>query len=305
MDAPYDETAEVPLDLGSAQSYGVKGPMWVVEHTRLGNDLPPEVHVVVGAAALSQFAVQIDWSHDRLRLLAGGRIAGTPYEPHGAVRVPLHLAEDGTPVIRASLDGRNMAFAVDTGSEETFLQSRSQVKRLHPSGELRYTRVRGRDSRRLLRLNHLTVGRAVWRRPVVFDDSRDDPGETSTLGTRFLQRFDLVVDSPGHTLYLTPRPGWQDATESWMGTGLVLDDSQRGRLLITELIVGSPAASAGLRPGDEIVEIGGKHVKDLAPEDLARVSSEATWGERPVVLKIRHSGESQSREVRLTPRKLL
>ena len=47
----------------------------------------------------------------------------------------------------------------------------------------------------------------------------------------------------------------------YSGIGVVVDQDKQGRLMVTDVLEDSPAAEAGMLPGDEIVSVDGKPTK--------------------------------------------
>jgi C-terminal processing protease CtpA/Prc len=110
-----------------------------------------------------------------------------------------------------------------------------------------------------------------------------------------LAQFRVLLDIPAGKLYLKPN-------SSEVGVGLDAELNEGGSLLITGVTPKSPADEAGLKVGDEIVEVGGKPVKDLTPEQIGAEVRKPEGAE--VLLKVKAKGADTVREVRLKPRKL-
>jgi S1-C subfamily serine protease len=69
---------------------------------------------------------------------------------------------------------------------------------------------------------------------------------------------------------------------------------------VVEVVVGSPAARAGLQPEDLLVEAAGVHLRGV--EDLQRLMTEQMIG-REIELKIVRGGDE--RRLTITPRELV
>lgn len=101
----------------------------------------------------------------------------------------------------------------------------------------------------------------------------------------------------GHTRFLTAQEAedWDKSLRgSYEGIGAYID-VREGRAIIVEPIEGSPAEQAGLRPGDEIVEVDGISTRDWTVDELAaRVSGPRGTS---VTLLVLHAGEQQAVEM--------
>jgi carboxyl-terminal processing protease len=110
-----------------------------------------------------------------------------------------------------------------------------------------------------------------------------------------------ALDDP-YTVYLSPRETQQlrEQTEGeYSGIGAALE-KKNGALLITRVFEGSPAAEAGLAPGDEIVSVDGQGTADVAIDtSISRIKGEAG---SDVELEIRKEGEQATEVMTLTRR---
>ncbi len=83
-------------------------------------------------------------------------------------------------------------------------------------------------------------------------------GRHGILGNQILQKFHLVIDYPKETLYLKPNRKFKKPFKFDKSGLVVIAASIRlDSYLIHEVISGTPAAEAGLLPGDKIVSING------------------------------------------------
>jgi membrane-associated protease RseP (regulator of RpoE activity) len=126
-------------------------------------------------------------------------------------------------------------------------------------------------------------------------ENRDDAG---TVGAAVLARYRLILDYSRNRIILEdgPKTG-EKVTEGHSGMLVVSPGPAFDTLVIAQVIPGSPAAEAGLAPGDEVVSMDGR--SDWTLPDV-RLALEQPG---PVDLVVRNNGES--REVRLQRRLLL
>jgi carboxyl-terminal processing protease len=113
-----------------------------------------------------------------------------------------------------------------------------------------------------------------------------------------------AVGDTGHTRFLDPEEAeeFEEATRGEIiGVGVELD--LRGGLpVVVAPIDGSPAAEAGIRSGDTILEVDGQETEDL---DMGSLTDLIRGDEgSQVTLILRHAGDTETFEVTLTRRKI-
>ena len=118
------------------------------------------------------------------------------------------------------------------------------------------------------------------------------------LGYSFLKRFRLAIDYPHRVLWLDPIPGraWDDRPYEYSHVGLQLE-RRAGEARVVAVAEQSPAAVAGIRPGDEVVRIDGD---SAAGSDIVSLSRklEGPPGSRVQLTMRRGSKEHVHRLVR-------
>ncbi len=118
------------------------------------------------------------------------------------------------------------------------------------------------------------------------------------IGAPILSRFFIVYNYPKGTLQLETRPGW-DAPLDWDRSGMVVmtADASFKTFQVLGVAPGTPAAEAGLAPGDVIASIDGRpagettlpQFRKMLKNDGATVTLGIVRGEesKTVVLKLR------------------
>jgi len=83
------------------------------------------------------------------------------------------------------------------------------------------------------------------------------------LGYTFLKYFRVVLDYPDRILWLSPQPaGWDDRPYEYSQIGVQVE-RRDGEPQIVAVVEGSPAAQAGIRPGDAILALDDTPVTQL------------------------------------------
>jgi PDZ domain len=94
------------------------------------------------------------------------------------------------------------------------------------------------------------------------------------LGLAALFRWKPFIDSAGQRLVLEPRVvPLPPPTPGWRGVGLSLDKPERGFFSVLSVIPETPAAQAGISPGDRIVSINAAPARDFALFDYGRLGA--------------------------------
>jgi len=215
-----------------------------------------------------------------------------------AVPVAFRLAGDGKVLVQARLgDPRPPAYTpwlwlvVDTGAskcvlfEEVMARDSKSIEQWPALRGLEAPTLLGVAPARIVRIQTLELMTAARSKPRELKVNgvdaaviRSELQEVLTSVTRetihgligysLLRRYRVVFDYPRHVLWLDPIPGYRDDRPyEYSQVGIQLE--RAGALVrVTAVALGSPAAEAGIRRGDEIVTIDGAPARG----DLAEVA---------------------------------
>jgi predicted aspartyl protease len=284
---------------------------------------------LIGQSVLRGRVVVLDYAAGTLVLLptdpdstgapAALRLALSP----GAVAVPFHLVADGKAMLRVRVEAApgsresELSLVVDTGATKTIFFGAALDRSL--PGWRSWPAVRGLGAPTLtgdteaemVRVPRLELGPAgaaiarSWVDAAVLGG--DLPGQLEAaigepvdglLGYSFLKHFRVALDYSRRVLWLDPKQGdVPDRPEEYCHPGIQLE-SVGGTLRVVAVAVGSPAARAGIRSGDELVSVDGLPV---VGRDVIEVSRrlEGDPGSR-VLLGLRRGPREWSRWVTRT-----
>jgi hypothetical protein len=216
---------------------------------------------IIGYSLLSRYVIRIDQELQQMDWFA----AGVNAYPRRGYRMKLEM--DKLPSHAAyvqDLRGEQSRFLIDLGAGLNLLFSRRYVQ---SSGLLDNTRKRwiksgegigGRIEMELTTMRQLRIGPYRFRQvPInIFDDDfnvTNYPEWAGLIGNDLLRRFQVVLNYPAKEMHLLPNRFFSDPFDySYSGLELYLINN---KIRVGYLAPGSPAATAGLELGDEVVAV--------------------------------------------------
>jgi hypothetical protein len=241
--------------------------------------LPPDVDGIVGNELFEKFAVHVDIDESRLDLFNS-----KTYEPPArSTIVPLRF-RDRAPFVdaRVTTTGgktHKADLALDLGAGHSlWLNAGDDGRFAAPPGSINALLGRGLsgdvrgDIGRVVRFemggvgfdNVLTIFPIAEHQRPGGVDFRD-----GFVGAQLLSRFDMTFDYENKRLVLE-RGGRFDEPFEYDMTGLFLEPRTLDRRRVLEVLAGSPAAEAGIKPGDVLLAVDGTPVGTLGPDGVAK-----------------------------------
>jgi predicted aspartyl protease len=263
---------------------------------------------LVELSFLKQFNFRLDY--DRKSVSFAPR-ASTNLAAGGS-SVPM---QQGTPmlVVQAEVDGIPAKLMVDTGGGQALILrswfvEKHKLRERYPkrlsliTGVGLLGQMRGEIARlQTLKLGGFTVTNVFAE----FEKkARTWPGDfAGFVGGPFLRQFNITFDAAGHRLWIDPNSSYDKGASppASVRSGLVCLP-EGTNWIVLDILADSPAAEAGVRRGDRLLEINGVPVSSLKPAEIRR-AFRAEPGTR-VRLRIQ-SGDEAVREVYLQLRDLL
>lgn len=259
---------------------------------------------VLGYNVFTDFVVEIDYLARQLNLY---QAASYRYKGAGIV-FPITI-EDNTPFVHARIvqpDNKSTEgkFMIDTGANNALNIFGRFDNSHHISASLprllqsRGVGASGETTARVGRLNRIQLGRFVIKTPVVSfgGGSPDDIGD-GEIGAELLRRFRVVVDYTRRRIILEPNKQFTEAFEaSLSGAAITGEGADYKTFKVRAVLENSPAAEAGLRPGDIIVAINGKAATEFTLEQLRQMFRQPG---REFLLNIKHGDETQQVKIKL------
>ena len=233
------------------------------------DDFPCEARDITGIIGydfIKEFVVEIDYEASVIRLFEP---RGYEYTGRGDL-FPLTIAR--TPRVRAGVKVPGRAsveglFEIDTGHEGTLVINSPFVNRhklldaLNDQIPANGRGVGGVSTRAGARLESLQLGPYTIGSPVVALSLETEGALAATdndgpIGNEILQRFKMTLDYSRRRMWLEPNAHLTDPFQSDM-SGIEFDSAgDNCRIFkVTDIAAKSPAAEAGIQPGDEIIAI--------------------------------------------------
>ena len=222
--------------------------------------------MVLGEDLLSRYPVQLDFPNRTLTIYRDAQSAAAAI-PKSAVAAPMRVIDD-RPTVEASLDGdAGLWFSLATGMGGEVLLEPDADGAAHLVRQLTlpYDDITpaGVLSGRLVRAKAFVIGGVTFYQPLVgvVDAQRPGSALSGALGSNILSRIDLFIDQPASSVSFVAGPATTSA-RLYDPSGLSLS-LRHNAIAVRSVVPGSPADTARLRPGDEILSING-----LAPATL-------------------------------------
>ena len=204
---------------------------------------------ILGVSFLHQFRWEIDFKKGIIK----GYIGAEPYMGRYTARAPIFWSAGKLPQVAVDLQGREVAFDIDTGDNGSgrvssenllYLKKTGQVLKSH---EQEIVTVSELSSSEEFRLKYLRFGDVVYPN-IILQESKQN-----ALGLAFFKRHDVVFDFPFNMLYLQHHKDYEIEQErDKSGVRIVLVD---GQLKVYSVKSMPGAVVTGLKKDDVIISI--------------------------------------------------
>ncbi|MEW9309973.1 aspartyl protease family protein [Labrys neptuniae] len=253
--ANYYETDLKSLSIGGLRQSG--GKVGVVDMSPLRGVVGDAFSMIIGADILSQFAVEVDWDHARLRLMRSGNksLKGMP--------IPLRIQAGYNHFITEFSIGDRIFRDVflDTGAYNSAVRALFIPELMGPEPRVTDVKGAGIGGDTIVdfgRINRVKMGKmyigslSVEFLPFVCPCLEK---YQARIGVNLLHHFNFLMDARAGYIIVGPRSSEKSVEKkSTSGIqGILKPDG----LHIVHVMRGSPAAKVGLKPGDRICAVDG------------------------------------------------
>ena len=266
---------------------------------------------IIGVQFFERFVTSIDYEKNTVTFedpahfsAAERQAAGTP--------VPFNFY-DHMPQVAGTFDGIPALYNIDTGSGQFVSMTRPFVERtgLRARYPNAVTMVDGFGTggpshATIVRAKTLTLGPAEVTHVAASlstaqHGSFGDPAYGGNVGNGVLRHFRVTFDYPHQTMYLA-RVAHPDLSEYGFSRSGIIGIPDNGRLKVLDASAGTPAAEAGIKPGDLIISIGAVDISHQSLRETKRLLKQLPVGQ-PIPITFEREGVRET--VNLTPRDLV
>jgi tetratricopeptide (TPR) repeat protein len=262
------------LDLYKASPMQIGKIAWQSEALVAGEDLSQmrdvsghKLYGLLGMDFLRNYAVQIDFDRGKVLLLQ------SPAPPSGHSS-PIIFLDYNSPWVVGDMFGWGPElFNIDTGYSMGFGCLKKELFRalarkgvIRSLSESKACGIFGINKAFGGIVEKFSLDEKLQPCPMGLDES---PFVYSLLGLQFWRRYNLTLDFPRQTIYLQ-RSHWfhEEGLFDLSGIHFI---RKKGSVIVEEISEGSPAAQAGLRPGDVLTKIGDKNPAETRLLELWKI----------------------------------
>jgi hypothetical protein len=228
-----------------------------------------QVDGIIGYSFFSKYIVALNYDDTLITVYKPGKFN---YPKHGAT---LHPAFTSIPIQWANIKDRikfGYNFYFDTGAglclllSERFATDSSILLSKRKPVVTQAQGMAGKLQMRLSVIKEVKVGPYRFRQvPVyLYDDIYNVtsyPFTGGLIGNDLLRRFNVTINYPKREIHLIPNTHFKDAFDyAYTGLGVYYT---AGKIMVEDVIDGSPAAKANFKVGDEIFAVGNNFTRNI------------------------------------------
>ena len=255
-----------------------------------------KINGLIGADFFQDYTVEIDYSARRVRFYEP-----TPFDPPKGYNVlPITIEAQKLfvelDVLNADSTRQKVKMLIDTGAElNAWFQTMTSESVHLPAKWINGTVGEGLNgiiTGKYGRISEIKIGDFSLKNPIVsFPDSASisqiitNSKRDGTIGSQLLSRFNMIFDYNQKRLYFKPNENYKNRY-SYNIAGIEIVQITPF-LPITEVLAvwkNSPAASAGVLPGDKILEINSERATTMSLNEVRKIFE--TPSKRPLQLTL-------------------
>ena len=232
------------------------------DYTLLTSVYGIKIDGIIGYSFLSRYTVTINYDTHIIEVWNQGEFK----YPKAGLKV--RPAINNIPIFESALRDATYIksrFFLDTGAGLCVLLSEKFIKDsslLQKGNKIIYTQAEGIGGKKQMRvttIKEVRIGPYRFRKvpTFIFDDDynvTNYPQLAGLIGNDILRRFNLIISYTDRIIHLTPNKHYSEPFDySYTGMAMYLVDD---RIVIEDIVEGSPAEKAGFLPGDVVLSVG-------------------------------------------------
>lgn len=234
---------------------------YVNDYRLLSSTYGEKIDGIIGYSFLSKYIVNINFDSGLIKIY---KPAGFKYERGGTVLHPSFRKLASQTVTITDRNKSPFNFYLDTGAglcllmTERFIKDSSILLSSRRPVVTQAEGLGGKKSMRLTVIKSLRLGPYKFKKvPVyLYNDELNImsyPYTGGLLGSDIMRRFNITLNYPANEIHIIPNTHYNENFDyAYTGMSLYVLNS---KVIIDDIISGSPAEKAGLKNGDEIISV--------------------------------------------------
>ncbi len=265
---------------------------------------------IIGYELLQRFIVSIDYDQDTITFTEPKSF----HYPKQALLTPFQFQGD-EPEVSGSVDGVAGVFTIDTGAGGSLELNGPFALKHHLKAKYKpkFTvisgyGVGGPDYSAIVRVKTLRLGGAVVHGRIAglrsgATGAASNDVIAGNVGNGVLRQFNLIFDYGNQTITFTPNHHY-GAPDEYTRSGIILSAASE-KPVVSDVVPGSPADQAGIKPGDVLLAINGHTLTGEATDQTFRGKlTAAPVGER-VTVRLQRGDAGKTKTVTFVLRDLI
>ena len=269
-----------------------------------------KINGLIGSDFFQDYAVEIDYTHRRVRFYEPNTLT----VPKGYGMLPITVENQKMfvklSVLQSDSTRKQAKMLIDTGAELNAWFQTSTKESVHvPPKSVQG--VIGEGFNGLItgkygRLSQICFGDFCLKNPIVsFPDSTmingiiATSGRDGTIGSQILSRFNSFIDYNQKVFYFKPNENFKNKySYNVAGIEIIQINANLNLMEVFNVWANSPAALAGVKPGDQIIEINGNIAFGMSIGEIRKIFE--TPSKRPLQMTIMRDNKQLTVQIDMT-----